>query len=173
MNKIPVNFVAFDLETTGFAPPCRIIEIGAVKVAKGEIIEKFQTFVNPNCAIPGNITSLTGINQSMVIDAPEIEVALPLFINFIGDLPIAAHNASFDMRFIDYEMSKLGGILSNKVVDTLKLSRKYYPDLENHKLNTVAHHIGVINQLKHRGLYDAMVVAEILRKLYLYDKKVG
>lgn len=173
MHKIPRDFIAFDLETTGFAPPCRIIEIGAVKVVNSKIVDEFQTFVNPCCNISRQITGLTGIDQKMVNKAPKIEEILPAFIYFIGNLPIAAHNASFDMKFIHYEFEKLGYSCSNQVIDSLTLSRRHYPGLENHKLNTVARHIGVINQLEHRGLYDAMVVAGILMKLSLDDIQAG
>lgn len=173
MSFIPQSFIAFDLETTGFAPPARIIEIGAVKVVNGRVIDQYQTFVNPCCAIPENITRLTGIDQSMVCCAPRVEEVLPVFIRFVEELPLAAHNARFDMKFISHEVQKLGIPLRNKVVDTLILSRKYYPMLENHKLNTVARHIGVVNQNEHRGLYDAMVVAEILIKLANSVKQAG
>lgn len=165
MPFIPNSFIAFDLETTGFAPPCKIIEIGAIKVKDGRIADQFQTFVNPCCIIPGSITRLTGIDQSMVANAPVIEEALPCFIRFAGDLPIAAHNAAFDMKFIYHEINKLNMSLRNQVIDTLALSRKYFHGLENYKLNTVARHIGVVNKGEHRGIYDAMVVAEILMKL--------
>lgn len=173
MSKIPRDFIAFDLETTGFAPPCKIIEIGAVKVVNNKIVEEYQTFVNPCCVISRNITCLTGIDQKMVCNAPEIREALPHFIRFIGNMPIAAHNASFDMQFINYEAKKLGCSITNQIIDTLALSRRYYPGLENHKLNTVARYIGVINQREHRGLYDAMVVAGILLKLSLDDMQAG
>lgn len=165
MQKIPASFVAFDLETTGFAPPCRIIEIGAVKVVDNKVTEQFQTFVNPCCRLPSYITELTGIGDEMVKNEPLIEEALPLFLEFLGDFPMAAHNASFDMQFINHEMRKLGRSLSNPVIDTLALSRRCYPGLRNHKLATVAQHIGAVNQSAHRGMYDAMVVAEILLKL--------
>ncbi len=173
MNKIPKDFIAFDLETTGFAPPCKIIEIGAVKVLNGNIVEQVQTFVNPCSAIPKHITDITGINQMMVDKAPKIEDALPMFIHFIEFFPIAAHNASFDMKFIRSEANKLGYSVRNQVIDTLTLARRHFPRLDNHKLNTVARHIGVINQNEHRGLYDAMVVAEILLKISLNDEQVG
>ncbi len=165
MSSIPKDFVAFDLETTGFAPPCKIIEIGAVKVLNNKIVDQFQTFVNPCCIIPGNITGLTGINQKMVDKAPTIEEVLPSFIQFIGNFPIAAHNASFDMKFIRHEAVKLGRPLINQVIDTLALSRSYFPFLANHKLNTVVRHLGLVNELEHRGLYDAMAVAQILLKI--------
>ena len=164
MYEIPRDFIAFDLETTGFSPPCRIIEIGAVKVLQGHIVDEFQTFVNPKCSVPSHITRLTGIDYSMVANAPHIEEALPRFISFIGSFPIAAHNASFDMRFINYESKRLGYKIGNNVIDTLEMARRLYPLLKNHKLDTVARHVGVINELEHRGLYDAMAVAGILLK---------
>lgn len=173
MIKIPRDFVAFDLETTGLAPPCKILEIGAVKVIDYKIVDEFQTFVDPCCMIPRYITEINGINQQMVSNAPKIGDALPLFLNFIENLPVAAHNASFDMKFINYEGMKLGYSITNKVIDTLALSRRYYPRLENHKLNTVARHLGVINKLEHRGLFDAMVVAEILIRMSQDGKQVG
>ncbi|MDF2571528.1 MAG: polC2 [Sporomusa sp.] len=173
MSGVPKDFVAFDLETTGFAPPCKIIEIGAIKVLNNKIVDQYQSFVNPCCMIPFNIATLTGINQRMVEKAPQIEEALSLFIKFIEGLPIAAHNASFDMKFINYEAKRLGFPLTNQIIDTLALSRRHYPKLENHKLNTVARHIGVINELEHRGLYDAKVVAEILLKISTDDMIAG
>lgn len=163
--KIPKDFIAFDIETTGFAPPCKIIEIGAIKVVDFKIVEEFQTFVNPQCPIPGHITNLTGISFSMVADAPAIDQALPDFLSFAGNLPIAAHNASFDMRFICHYSKKLGYSINNQIIDTLALSRVHFPRLENHKLATIAKHVGVINEKEHRGLYDAQVVANILLKL--------
>ena len=162
---IPKDFIAFDFETTGFAPPCKIIEIGAVRVLDGLITEEFQTFINPCCAIPRQITELTGIHQHMVANAPIIESALLRFIIFLGDLPIAAHNASFDMKFLNYEANRLGYHLKNQVVDTLALSRAHFPRLNNHKLATVAQYIGITNEKEHRGLYDAIVVAGILARL--------
>lgn len=162
---IPKNFVAFDFETTGLAPPSKIIEIGAVKVHDGVIAGEFQTFVNPCCVIPREITQLTGITQSMVANAPIIETALLRFIDFLGDLPIAAHNAPFDMRFLNCEARRLGYRIRNQVVDTLALSRVNFPSLNNHRLSTVAQHIGITNEKEHRGLYDAMVVANILARL--------
>lgn len=173
MSVIPKSFIAFDLETTGFAPPCRIIEIGAVKVVNGKIVDQYQSFVNPCCIIPANITRLTGIEQGMVCGAPTIEEVLPQFMHFIENYPLAAHNASFDMKFINHEARKLGLPLSNKIIDSLSLSRRHFPGLKNHKLNTVALHIGVVNQGEHRGLYDAMVVAQILMKLLLDSRQVG
>ncbi|MDE6202717.1 MAG: PHP domain-containing protein, partial [Lachnospiraceae bacterium] len=95
------DFVVFDIETTGFSPVNnRIIEIGAVKVSEGKISDRFSTFVNPDVPIPFEIEKLTGINDSMVLEAPFIEKALPEFLAFCGDAVLVAHNANFDMSFI-------------------------------------------------------------------------
>ena len=96
------TYVVFDIETTGFsAVTDRIIEIGAVKVEDGKITDKFSTFVNPKRPIPFRITELTSITDEMVIDSPDIETILPQFIEFIGDAVLVAHNASFDVGFIE------------------------------------------------------------------------
>lgn len=96
------TYVVFDLETTGFSPiKDKIIEIGAVKVEHGEITDKFSTFVNPKVPIPFQITQLTSITDQMVIGAPDIETVLPQFMEFIGDAALVAHNASFDVSFIE------------------------------------------------------------------------
>ena len=98
-------FVVFDLETTGFSPIAdKIIEIGAVKVQNGKITEKFSTFVNPKIPIPFRITQLTSITDQMVMDAPDIETILPQFLEFVGDAVLVAHNASFDVGFIEQNM---------------------------------------------------------------------
>ena len=96
------TYVVFDLETTGFSPiKDKIIEIGAVKVEQGKITDRFSAFVNPKIPIPYQITQLTSITDQMVIDAPDIETVLPQFLEFIGDAALVAHNASFDVSFIE------------------------------------------------------------------------
>ena len=95
------SFVVFDIETTGFSPlTCRIIEIGAVRVEKGVITDRFSTFVNPKVPIPYRIEQLTSINDAMVMDAPDIETILPKFLEFCQGAVMVAHNAFFDMSFI-------------------------------------------------------------------------
>jgi len=163
MDKLPVSFVAFDLETTGFQPPsCRIIEIGAVKVINEIVVEQWQRFVNPGCVIPADITALTGIDNSMVIDAFPIEMILPEFLDFAGDLPLAAHNIKFDMNFIQYDAKRIGVVVQNDLFDTVLIGRKIFPNLVNHKLGTVARHLDVLGDTEHRGLQDALVVAKIM-----------
>ena len=96
------TYVVFDLETTGFSSvKDKIIEIGAVKVADGKITDKFSTFVNPKRPIPFEITQLTSITDQMVMEAPAIETVLPQFLEFVGDAVLVAHNASFDVGFIE------------------------------------------------------------------------
>lgn len=95
------RYVVFDIETTGFIPSLdKIIEIGAVKVENGQIVDRFSTFVNPKVPIPFRIEKLTGINDNMVIHAPEIEEVLPKFLEFCEGAIMVAHNADFDMSFI-------------------------------------------------------------------------
>ena len=103
------KFVVFDLETTGFsATHDRIIEIGAVKVNRGEIVDRFSTFVDPEIPIPFKIEKLTSISDADVRNAPTIEEILPKFIDFIGDAALVAHNADFDVSFIMDKSLKLG-----------------------------------------------------------------
>ena len=105
------SFVVFDIETTGFSPEKnRIIEIGAVKVEKGVITDKFSTFVNPDVPIPFEIEQLTGINDNMVLSAPKIDVILPQFLAFCEGCSLVAHNASFDVSFISQNAALLGPV---------------------------------------------------------------
>lgn len=162
------SFVIFDLETTGAkAPPCRITEIGAYRVTGGEISEKFHTLVNPETSIPPFITSLTGITDEMVADAPLFREVSDEFLHFIGDSVLVAHNARFDMGFLNHEIGMIyeDYRLENPALCTVHLSRKLLPDIENHKLNTVARHyeIDLINH--HRASDDAKATAQIFLNL--------
>ena len=103
------DLLFFDIETTGFSPEKnRIIEIGAVKVKDGKITDKFSTFINPDVPIPFDIEQLTGINDSMVLDAPRIDIVLPQFLEFCRGCAMVAHNAAFDIGFITYNAHSLG-----------------------------------------------------------------
>jgi DNA polymerase III epsilon subunit family exonuclease len=162
------GFVVFDLETTGAkTPPCRVTEIGAYKVVGGEIVGEFHTLVNPEMPIPFFITMLTGINDSMVRDAPKFGDVAADFLNFIGDSVLVAHNAGFDMRFLNYEVNRLfeDYRLANPSLCTVQLSRKLLPDIENHKLKTVAEHFSVELINHHRANADALATAKIFINL--------
>lgn len=163
MLALPRNFVAFDLETTGLKPvQSQIIEIGAVKVIDGRMAETWQCLVHPGCRIPPDITRLTGITDDMVGLADPVERVLPEFLDFLADLPLAAHNIRFDMSFLLADARRMGLAIPNACVDTVTVARRCFPGLYNHKLGTVARHLGVLGDAEHRGLEDATVVARIM-----------
>ena len=157
------EFVAFDLETTGLrADREGITEIGAVLVRGGEILETFQTFVNPGKPIPPEITRLTGITDADVKDAPRSEAALRAFLDFVGDRPLVAHNASFDMGFVSVACERAGIPFSHVAIDTLTMAQNLLPHLKRHKLNEVADHLGLPAFTHHRASDDAATVAHML-----------
>ena len=159
------EYVVFDIETTGFSPLYnKIIEIGAVKVSKGEIIDKFSTFVNPEEPIPYRIEQLTSINDGMVIDAPTIDKILPEFLKFCEDAVMVAHNADFDMSFIISEGKKLGIERDYTIVDTVALARMLLPHISKYKLDNVAKALNVSLENHHRAVDDAGCTAEIFVK---------
>ena len=162
------GFVVFDLETTGAkAPPCRITEIGAYRVKDGVIADEFHTLVNPQAPIPAFITSLTGISDDMVRDAPLFSDIAPRFLEFIGDSVLVAHNAHFDMGFLNHEIGRVFEEFRvwNPSLCTVQLSRRLLPQIENHKLNTVASHFSVQLINHHRACEDARATAEIFVNL--------
>lgn len=159
------DYVVFDLETTGFSPETnRIIEIGAVKVQNGKIVDKFSTFVNPQVPIPFRIEQLTSINDSMVIDAPVIADILPEFMKFCEGCVMVAHNADFDMSFIKKNCQRLDIDCKPTIVDTVALARVLLPNLNRFKLDTVAKALGISLENHHRAVDDAGCTAEIFVK---------
>jgi DNA polymerase-3 subunit epsilon len=164
-----VPFCVLDLETTGGSPAnCAITEIGAVKFLGGEEIGSFQTLVNPGTPIPPFITILTGITQSMVIEAPRIEEALPAFLEFIGDAVIVGHNVRFDLSFLNADSLRLGyGRLPNRSVDTYALARRLIRgEVRNLKLQTLAGYFRSPTVPTHRALEDARATAWVLHGLF-------
>ena len=160
------NFVVFDIETTGLSnEKNNITEIGAVKVENGKITDKWSTFVNPGEKIPQNIVELTGITDEMVADAPKIEEVLPEFFNFCKDCVLVAHNANFDVGFIKVMAKRHNLPFENTYLDTLQLARSLYPDLANHKLDTLATHLSVLLENHHRAVDDAKATADIFVKM--------
>ena len=159
------TYVVFDLETTGFSSvKDKIIEIGAVKVENGEITDKYSTFVNPKIPIPFRITQLTSITDEMVMNAPDIEVILPQFLEFVGDAVLVAHNASFDVSFIEENCRNQGVEPDFTSVDTVGLARVLLPTLSKFKLNVVAKALNISQEHHHRAVDDARVTAEIYVK---------
>ena len=161
------TFVVFDLETTGFSPVNdKIIEIGAVKIQNGEVIDNFSHFVNPKRSIPYKITELTSINDDMVRDSETIDTILPKFMEFCKDSVIVAHNASFDTGFIKKSCRDLDLNFDLSIMDTVPLARFLYPELKKVKLNIVAKHLGISLENHHRAVDDAKATAEILLKCF-------
>ena len=159
------TYVVFDIETTGFSPKLnKIIEIGAVKVENGVIVDKYSTFVNPKVPIPFEIEQLTSINDDMVIDAKPIEEILPEFMEFCQDAVMVAHNADFDMSFIKHNCKEQGIKKDFTILDTVALARNLLPSLHRFKLDTVAKALGVSLENHHRAVDDAGCTAEIFVK---------
>ena len=156
------EFIVFDLETTGIShQTCKITEIGAVKVKDGKILETYNTFVNPECPIPEEVSKLTSITDEMVADARTIDKVLPEFLEFIGDRLLIAHNADFDTGFIRAAAKAQGLRFENPYLDTLGLSRYLNPELKNHKLDTVANRYDLGDFNHHRACDDAHMLALI------------
>ena len=163
--SLDADYVVFDLETTGFSPlKNHIIEIGAVKVQNGVITDKFSSFVNPHMPIPFKIEELTGIRDDMVISAPDISEILPEFMQFCQGCVMVAHNAEFDMSFIQKNCQDLHLNCDFTVVDTVSLARFLLPQLGRFKLDTVAKAVNVSLENHHRAVDDAGCTAEIFVK---------
>ncbi len=154
--------VVFDLETTGFsAQNDEIIEIGAVKVSGGKVIDNYSVFVNPGRPIPYHITELTSIDDEMVKDAKTIEEILPEFLEFCQGCTLAAHNADFDVGFIEAKAARMGIPVDFTVLDTVQMARLLLTSLSKFKLNTVCKHLGIHQEHHHRAVDDARVTAEV------------
>ncbi len=167
--KMPMSgsFVVFDLETTGLSPAdCAIIEIGAVVVENGQITESYDTFVDPACHIPVEITELTGINDEMVAGAPSQEQALRDFLSFVQGRVLIAHNAHlFDVRFLKTAANRFGVPFENTYLDTLPLAQTLYRGLHNYKLDTIGKHLNIPPFQHHRASDDAKALAQIFVRM--------
>ena len=157
------EIVCFDIETTGLKVEREAItEIGAVVLRNGEVAERFQTFVNPNRRLTPEIVGLTGITDAMLADAPQLKEALTSFLEFVGDRPLAAHNAEFDISFIRAGCRKVGLPFDPTYVDSLILAQNLLPELHKYKLDIVAEHLDLPAFNHHRASDDAAMVAYML-----------
>lgn len=161
------TYIVFDIETTGLSvTQNKIIEIAAVKMVEGKEVDRYATFVNPHVRIPYNIQQLTNINDDMVRDAPDVEPVLKEFVEFASDAVLVAHNARFDIGFVNAKLKELGQPpLDNPVLDTLELARLLFPTMKNHRLNTLAAKYKVSLENHHRAIDDTLALGEILNGL--------
>lgn len=158
------NYVSVDIETSGIrAKWDKIIEIGAVKVRDGKVIETFSELIDPGIMIPSYITELTGITNEMLKGRPGIEQVLPRFIAFAGDDYLLGHNVMFDYSFLKQNAMNLNIEFQKSGMDTLKIARKTLPQLESRALDFLCTYYGIKDENHHRAFNDA----EVTSKLYL------
>ncbi len=159
------SWVVLDTETTGLSPQNdRIIEVGARKYINGQTVGDFVTLINPGVKLPKEITVLTGIQPQQLSRAPWFSEIAQRLKEFIGDLPVVAHNAKFDAEFLANEFDRSGISFSIRYIDTVQLARNAFPGFENYKLNTLISKLGLLDHAQdHRALSDVDATA----KLYL------
>ena len=163
-----VTFCVVDLETTGGSPrDSKITEIGALKVRRGEIIGTFQSLIDPGEPVPAFVRLLTGISDDMLLAAPAIEQVLPNFLEFVGGSVVVAHNARFDVGFLDAALTRLDyPRIGNRVVDTVALARRILSgEVRNNKLDTLANHLRCPHKPCHRAYADVLATTDVLHQL--------
>ena len=156
--------IVVDFETTGMSPDHgdRAIEVGAVKLDKGEVVDRFQYLMNPGIRINGFIEDFTGITNAMLKKAPPCEEVMGEFTDFIGDGNLVAHNASFDRRFLDAECCRISRNYNGEFACSMLAARRVYPDAPNHKLGTLVEFNHLPNDgTFHRALADAAMTAHL------------
>lgn len=163
----PKSYVVIDIETTGFDPVHnKIIEIGALKVENYNVVDSFSSLVNPGILIDSFISELTGITNEQLSSAPYLNTILPLFDDFVADSIIVGHNVSFDINFIyDNYQIFLNKPFSNDYIDTLPLSRKYYKDINSHRLSVLKEYLNINIDVSHRALVDCYTANILFQKL--------
>lgn len=163
--NIPMNYVAFDIETTGLNPKYdKIIEIGAVRVRNGEAQETFSTFVNPAKSLPPRIVELTGIHDEDVMGAPYIEGVLDAFLVFAGEDVLLGHNLIFDYSFIKKAAVNQKKTFERTGIDTLRIAKRFLNDLESRNLGFLCEHYQIALNA-HRALNDAVAAHELYQIL--------
>lgn len=166
--------VVIDFETTGLSPNMgdRTIEVGAVVVSNNQIIDRFQSLMNPEMRISGFIEEFTGISNRMLSTAPSIKEVMGKLKTFIGPHQLVAHNASFDLRFLDAEFNKIRHKRENEFACSLLTSRRIYPEAPNHKLETLVRYKKLkTDGVHHRALADAEMTAHLWIRMIADIKK--
>ena len=162
MDDFPI--IVLDFETSGLSPHYgdRAIEIGAVQVENSMITRRFQSLMNPGFRISSFIESFTGITNEMVEAAPPCEEVMERFAEFIGDLPLVAHNATFDRRFLDAELGFIGKTRTAKMACSMLAARRVFPDAPNHRLGTLVRYCKIYTDgTFHRALADAEMTGHL------------
>ena len=169
------TYVVFDVETTGLSTAYdTIIELAAVKIKGGHVIDKYESFANPHHALSATTIELTGITDDMVRNAPEVEQVIHEFHAFIEDAIVVAHNASFDMGFLYTGYKKYGlEETVHPVIDTLELARLLHPTMKNHRLNTLCKKFGIELTQHHRAIYDTEATGYLLLHLLKEADELG
>ena len=157
------EFVVFDIETTGLnSHTNKIIEIGAVKIKAGRIIDRYSQLINPGISIPYHITEITSITNEQVVNQPKIDEVIGKFVEFIGDAVLVAHNAPFDMGFIKRDIKEYLNIdLENSVIDTLQMARDLFPDFKKYGLGDLNKSLGLALEKHHRAVDDSQATANM------------
>lgn len=165
--------IAFDFETTGLTPKNgdRVIEIGAVAIENGRLTDEFQSLIHTDRKIRRGARRVHGINNKMLAGQPSAARIFPEFHRFIAADFLIAHNAAFDLRFLNHEFAQLGLTLENPCHCTLKLSRKYYPNLKSHKLENLARQLLGADAIKNLNLHRALDDARLTAKIWLKMKE--
>ena len=171
LKTLTAEYILFDVETTGLFPleGDRIIEIAALRLKKGSIVERFTSFVNPCRPLSAGAQEINGITEEMLLDAPTAAEVLPKIIDFAGGACLVAHNASFDIKFLSYELAQCGRKLREEtpVLDTVKMARALLPYLASYRLGSLAHSLGVTVTETHRAMADVELLTAIFKKLVL------
>ncbi len=162
------KFAVIDFETTGLSPDLgdRATEVGVVILCNGEIVDSYQSLINPGRPIPAFVQELTGISNGMVRNAPDGPSVMKALQSFVGDIPFIAHNASFDAKFLDAEYARAGLRRRTEFACSLLLARRMYPDMPNHKLGTLVRYLSLPTTGDyHRALADAEMTAHLLARM--------
>ena len=168
------EYCVLDLETTGLSFRTeKITEVGIIKIKNGEIIDKFECFVNPEKSIPAEVVEVTHITDEMVKDAETIDKIIPKIIDFIGDSVLVAHNADFDIGFLKHNFAEYGYSLDNTYIDTLRLAKVIFPEMKKYKLGLIADKLDIVVEVAHRALDDVKTLVEVFKVMLDKIKEKG
>ncbi len=172
--RLEEPIIVLDFETTGLNPHMdRIIEIGAVKLVDGQIVDSFSSLVNPGVPLSQEIVKITGITDAMLIDAPRADKALPELLKFMENYPLAAHNAKFDVAFLKAELTRLGHTFDSAQIDTMAFAQRLYPQMRSYRLSALCKFLGVQLRNAHRAVHDATATAQCLSRMLEDSREKG